>query len=354
MKTAVVILAGGSGTRLWPLSRNKAPKQFTALVNDKSLIRNTYERVVNDFGKENIFISTGLNFIDYVSKEIPEVDKDHLIVEPKRMDTAGTFGLISLKLKELGYTTVINLASDHYIGNVEEFVRVLKLAEEVNKSNPNNLLAIGLSPSYPATGYGYIEMGSPVGRFGKDIVFSVQSFTEKPDRETAQKFIEDWKYLWNANWFVFSPDYMIEQYKLHLNATLSHLENCYNLEFNSEKFLEEYSQCDKTSFEFGIVEKLKDILVIPASVGWSDIGFWKSVHEIITGHRKTKNVFVGNVISEDTKGTLVYSTDKKKLISVLGVKDLVVVDTGDALLVTTIDKSQDVKKIVEQLPEELK
>lgn len=354
MKTALVILAGGNGTRLWPLSTNKVPKQFSAIVNEKTLLRNAYERVAQQYDNNDIFISTNTSFFDLVKEELPEIKKENYILEPKKMDRTAAFGLITLILKDRGYDTVILVACDEYIENLNEFLRVLKVAEEVNQNHPTKLLLVGMNPNYPATGYGYIEMGEPVARIGKDIIFSVQSFKEKPDQKTAEQFVSDWKYLWNSGWFMFNPDFLIEKYKELVPETYRHLEKCYKLDPKSEEFLLEFSQCEAITFDIAIVEKLKDVIVLPASVGWSDVGSWKAVKDILTDHNYSENAFQANVIALETEGSLVYSKDKKKLITLLGVKDIVVVDTGDVLLVTTIEKSESVKKVVAEVNEDLK
>jgi mannose-1-phosphate guanylyltransferase len=353
-KTAVVIQAGGTGTRLWPLSRGNSPKQFKAIFNDQSLVRNTYDRLVQRYVNKDIFISTNISFTNFVKEQIPEIEDSNYILEPKKMDKTAAFGLINLILKDKGYDTVVLIACDDYIGNVHEFLHILNSAEEAIATHKDKVLLVGINPNHPATGYGYIEMGDSIGEYNKETVFKVQSFKEKPDLKTAEEYIADWRYLWNAGWFVFNCDFMIEKYKELVPDTHKHLENCYKLDPKSPEFLEEFSKCEEISFDVSVVEKLKDILVIPANIGWSDVGSWKLIKDILTERKEEENCFKGNVINVNSKGSFVYSTDSKKVIGVIGLENIAIIDTGDALLVTTLDKSQEVKKIVDQLPEEYK
>jgi mannose-1-phosphate guanylyltransferase len=353
MKTAVVILAGGTGTRLWPLSTNKVPKQFTSILDDKTLIRNTYERLTPQYDNNDIFLSVNIASEERIREQLPEIPQSNYIIEPKKMDRTAAFGLITFIVNSKGYDTVILIPCDDYIGNVEEFLRVLKTTEEVNEKYPQNLLLVGMNPYFPSTGYGYIEMGNPTARFNKDIVFAVQSFKEKPDKKTAEQFISDWRYLWNSGWFIYNTEYLLGKYKDLVPDTYLHLQNCYKLDPKSAEFLEEFSKCEAITFDIAITEKLQDVLVLPASVDWSDIGSWKLVKDIKSNNDK-ENVFIGNTDSIDTENTLVYATNKKKHIALLGVKDLVIVDTDDVLMITTLDKCQDVKKLVERAPDELK
>jgi mannose-1-phosphate guanylyltransferase len=354
MKTAIVINAGGTGTRLWPLSTKEFPKQFVSLVNDKSLLRNTFDPISRQYDVNDIYITTTTKFKDIVLKELPEFNPDNLILEPKKMDTAPAIGLMTFKLHEKGYDTVISLACDHNIIDTDEFLRILKVAEEVNQKHHDKLLLIGMSPNYAATGFGYIEMGAPIDRFNKDLVFNVDSFKEKPDKKTAERFLADWKYLWNASYFIFNPQFLLNQYEQFAKKTYESLSKCFNLDAESPEFLELFSQCEPIAFDYAIVEKLKDIIVLPASVGWSDIGSWKAVREIITDYDIEQNVFSANVLDVDSKGTVVFSKNKKKTIAVLGLEDVVIIDSDDVLLVTTIERCEEVKKLVEKAPDNLK
>jgi mannose-1-phosphate guanylyltransferase len=354
MRTAIVINAGGTGTRLWPLSTKELPKQFVSLINEKSLIRNTFERVAEQYDTKDIFVTTSVKFKDEIRKQLPEIPDENIILEAKKMDTGPAIGLMTFKMKERGYETVISIACDHNIEDVPEFLRILKVAEDVNQKYVDKMLLIGMSPNYAATGFGYIEMGAPVDRVDKDIIFSVESFIEKPERKRAEKLLADWKYLWNASYFIFNPDFLLSQYKKFSKETYELLEKAFKLDPLSKEFIALYSKTEAIAFEYMILEKLKDILVLPASVGWSDIGSWKAVKEILTDYDDDENVYSANVVDIDTKGCVIYSTDKKKTVAVLGLKNVVVLNTEDVLLVTTVDKSEDVKKLVEKVEDDLK
>jgi mannose-1-phosphate guanylyltransferase len=354
MKTAIIIQAGGTGTRLWPLSTNKSPKQFAGIINEKSLLRNTFDRVQQIAEIQDIFVSTSVKFEQNVLKEIPELSSKNIILEPKKMDTAPSLALTTFKLHELGYTTAISIACDHNILDVQKFLKTLQNAAATNQKYPNQLILVGMNPSFPSTGYGYIEMGEPKDRINEEIIFTVNSFKEKPDLKTAEKFVEDWKYLWNAGYFIYNPEFLLQKFAEHSPQTYNALKDTFKLDPKSPEFETAYTSCEAISVDYAIVEKLKDILVLPASVGWSDIGSWQAVHEILVDHDTRKNAFTGNVLEKDTKGSLVHSTNPNKLIALLGLKNIVVIDTGDVLLVADMNKCQDVKKLVEQAPDALK
>ena len=353
MKTAIVILAGGNGTRLWPVSRDKKPKQFHSIIDSKSLIRNVFERYLTQYKVDDIFISTNLQLLDLVRQELPEVLLTNYIIEPVKRDRTAAFGLISLNLQEKGYETVLIGACDEYIGNPEEYLRVLKLAEEINAEHPNQLLQVGMNPTFASIAYGYIEMGEPVARFGKDIVFSVASFKEKPDLKTAEKFINDWRYLWNSGWFIFNPDFMVNTYEKLAPETLEILRNCYKMPVESKEFETEYSKCAAEAFDIAIVEKMENKLVLPASVGWSDIGSWKGVKDILSGLNPDSNVFQGDVSAIDSCGNLVVSKTKRK-IALIGLKNIAIIDTEDCLFVSDLNLSENLKSVLKDIDDKYK
>lgn len=354
MKTAIVINAGGSGTRLWPVSREHYPKQFAQLINEKSLLRNTYERVAQQYDSRDIFVTTNVKFKELTLQELPEISPENLILEPKKMDTAPAIGLMTFRLKSRGYDTIISLHSDHNIADVTEFLRILKLSEEISEKYRDHLLLIGMNPSYPATGYGYIEMGDPIDRFSREIVFSVNSFKEKPYKELAEKFVSDWRYLWNAGYFIYRPDFLLDKYKELQPEMYELLKQCSAYDSESPEFLEIFSQCEPIAFDYAISEKLHETLVLPASVGWSDIGSWRTIRDIITNNNPEANVLLADVVQRDIEGVLAYSKNPKKKIALLGLKDIVVIDTEETLLVASIQKVEEIKKLIDEIPDNLR
>ena len=354
MKTAVVIQAGGVGTRLWPLSTQNLPKQFSKLVDGKSLLRSTFERIHKQYDHSDIFITSNIRFKDLILKEIPELSENNLILEPKKMDTTAIIGLTSFKMKSMGYETVISVACDHYIKDVNEFLKILKIAGQANEKYRDNLILIGMNPTYPSTGFGYIEMSAPVDRIDGETIFSVNTFKEKPDLKTAEKFISDWKYLWNASYFIFNPEFLLEKYKLLVENTYNILEKCFSLDPHSNEFLELFSKCDAIPFDYSILEKLDNTFVIPANVGWSDIGSWKAIHDMFSNDEIDQNISIGNSKFVNSEGSLIYSPGSDKLIAVLGLNNIIVINTPDVTFITNRENSENVKKMVDEVEDKLK
>ncbi len=347
MKTAILIAAGGTGTRLWPLSTKKSPKQFVKLLGDKSLLRQTYERFLTDYSVEDIFISTSLRFKDLLRKEVPEIPEENIIYEPISMDTGPAICLATSYLMNKGYGKTVYISCDCQILKVEEFIRLIKIAVAVLEKYPDQIALIGLNPTFPAITLGYIEMSEPVDRIDGEVIFKVNSFKEKPDLETAKDFVDDWKYLWNASYFIFRNDEMLNQFERSANETLELINKALKYDFESIEFQENYSKTFKQAFDYMILEKTKDIIVLPANIGWSDVGTYRTIHELnkkdING-----NYIEGRVITSDLKNSLVVNRTQK-MLAIHGVENIIVVQTENSTLVTTIQNSDELKKLIEKL-----
>lgn len=349
--TVVVIMAGGSGTRLWPLSRRAHPKQFQAFLSEKTLLEETYDRAKRVVPAERIFVSTGAQYQDRVLDLLPELTKDRLLLEPALRNTGPAIGLVATLIrKRIPGATIATIASDHAIENEDAFETSLRFALETVSAHRDKLCVVGINPTKPDTGLGYIRTGKPLeGKKGDDQAFFVDAFQEKPDRKTAEAYLEDWRYLWNAGYFIFSAESMlgwIREYAPELSRILGEIEGGADLG-------KTYEQAKNEPVDTMLVEKLspESRIVIPASIRWSDIGTWSSLFDFLSHKHGEESFGFGNTVEMEGSGNLVYGSEKRT-VTLFGVEDLVVVDTDDALLVTRRDRAADVKKLIGKLKDD--
>lgn len=354
----ILILAGGGGKRLWPISRKNNPKQIQPILGKKTLLEETYNRFFGHFDQKNIYISTNSNHADFVRRAIKNFNQKNLIIEPKKKDTAAAIGLAAVKIAKNNPTAIIVTAnSDAYIKDNKEYLKILKLGEEVVKKNPQKTVLVGVKPRYPETGYGYIKLRSPAFapqkaelQRGKQKILEVERFVEKPDAETAKKYVESGEYLWNPAIFIWRVDYLLSLYKKYLpemHSILMKIGEAIGKKDEAKILKKEFSRIKPISIDYGIMEKEKEMLVIPGNFGWADIGHWRAVAEVLRGEG-LKDIVRGDYISYDSSGNLIYNFSKK-LIGVCGLKDTIIVETDDTLLVCPKDKAQLVKNLVEKI-----
>src|SRR3989339_200636 len=314
----ILILAGGGGKRLWPVSRKKNPKQVQPILGDKTLLEETYNRFVGNFDKKNIYISTNSNQVNFIKKAIKNFDKKNLIIEPEKKDTAAAVGLAATIIAKKNPKGIIATAnSDAHIENSKEYLKILKLGEETVKNNPQKTVLIGVKPRYP---------------------------------ETAEKYIESGEYLWNPAIFIWRVDYLLSLYAKYLPemySILMKIQESIGKKNEARILKQEFSKIKPISIDYGIMEKEKEMLVVPGDFGWADIGHWRAVEEALSDKNK-KNVIKGNCVSHDSDGNLIYNFTKK-VVGICGLKDMIVVETDDALLVCPKDKAQLVKNLVEEI-----
>lgn len=347
-----VILAGGIGTRLWPLSRVSKPKQFQKLTNGKSMLQETYERI-SFLKPEDIYIATNQQFFEEIIAQLPDVQMDNIILEPALRDTATCIGFAAMILSLKNPKDVMAVIyADHLVKDNKEFKNKLLTAEKVAKEK-KTLNIIEVKARFPNVNLGYVEVGKKVDEVLGNDVLEFKKFTEKPDLKTAQKFFASYKYLWNTGMYVWRIDTILKKYEKHLPDTFQRLMKMKKSigEKNEQIVItKEYSECKKISIDYAIMEKVntKEVLIIPAEFGWSDVGTWESIHDELV-EKKEDNVFHGKHIAIDTKGSLIRTDNPNKIIASIGLEDMVVVDTPDALLICPKNRSQDVKKIVKKL-----
>jgi len=350
----IIILAGGSGTRLWPMSRSKKSKQFTAVIGEKTLLETTLNRFAGVYPKSKIFISTTPQCINNIKKILPDFPEKNIIVEPERRDTAAAMGYVAgfMSLIEPDEPMVF-IPSDHYIRNTAKFLEVLKVAEE-NIKKTGKLIDVGIVPETPSTALGYTNIGKRISNQAGIEIYEFLGHKEKPVYEKAKEYIKSGDYLWHGNFYMWTPKFFLQAFKKYAPEVYSPLEKVIKLleqKGESKEIAQRYSEIPRVMIDYAVTEKMspKDILIIKGEFGWSDIGDWNVLHKKATLEKdESGNVFKGDWINLDTTQSLIYSYSGK-VVATIGVDDMIIVDTPDALLVCPKGRSQDVKKIVEEM-----
>lgn len=351
-----VILAGGSGTRLWPMSRKNKPKQFYSFMGEKTLLQETFERINTIMPAEKIFISTLEKFKDEIIHQLPQILQQNIIAEPSSKNTGPALGLIATVIAKKNKDAIVGtFASDHVVLNNNNFKSVVESAYKAIKKYPDRLIAIGLKPTKPDTGLGYIKMGRSKSKILGNPVFEVSEFVEKPDLKTAQKFISGWEYLWNACYYVFKASEMLKWFKEFDAPVAKKLERIGELLDKSkgeDEIRKIYNSLDEVAIEYAIVnkKKFKKVLVMPADLGWSDIGTWSSLFEMLSEQFGSNIVSRGHHIDYNSKNCLVYSNDK--LIATVGMQNTIIVDVADATLILNKENAQEIKELLLKMKNE--
>ncbi len=345
------IMAGGVGTRLWPLSRHNRPKQALHLIGQRTMFQHAVERLTPLFPPENILVVTGPGHAGLLRPQAPQLPPTNWLIEPAGRNTGPAVGLAAVHLHRRDPDAIMAmLTADHYIGRVERFRAVLTAAADIARQG--KIVTLGIKPTFPATGFGYIRQGEPLGRFGGFEAFQATRFTEKPDAATATAFVESGQYTWNSGMFIWRVDRVLAEFQRQRPQMYAHLmaiAEAVGTPREQRVLTEVWPQLEKISVDYAIMEGAQEVVVIPVDIGWSDVGSWATLLDIIPGDEQG-NVVIGTHMGLDTTRTLVHGG--KRLIVTIGLEDMIVVDTGDALLICPRDRAQDVKAVVERLQNE--
>lgn len=347
-----LILAGGQGTRLWPLSRRTKPKQFQKLLGRKTMFQQTLERLFPVFSKKDIFVSTNEEYVKEIRAEAPDLPPKNIIAEPERRERVAAISLFLTKIKEEEFAEpLLVLPSDHLIKNEKDFQKALLAGGEFIKQNSQYILTFGAKPAFPDTGLGYIKKGDPVSNGVNNFkIYKVSFFKEKPNLKRAKNYLKNKNYFWNMGIFFFTPRLMERAIKEFVPDTYERYKRIREAvgkpNFNSV-LKREYREMDAVSFDYSILENYQKLAVLPLDVGWSDVGSWTVLKNCLASGNN--NFIKGNYLGIDSRNVMVYGSTNKQLVAALGVKDLIIALTDDIVLICNKDDSQKVKKLVEKL-----
>ena len=353
-----VIMAGGGGTRFWPWSREERPKQVLPILSSRSMIRQTVERIRPLVPREKILIVTSRSQALKLHQEVPQIPRCNLLLEPEGKNTAPCLVLAAVHIQNSNPEGVmIALPADHHIGKRKEFLGTLRRAAEF-ASREDYLLTLGITPTGPETGYGYIQKGEILGRVKGTPIFRAKAFREKPTLRKARGYLRRGGYLWNSGMFIWRAETFlraVEEFLPQVHLPMLDLKDCLGRRGGGKVLERVYSRCPSISVDYGIMEKARNVALIESRFGWSDVGSWSVLGELwpkdpkgnvhLRGDKSRSN----KIVSIDSSGCVIRG--EKNLIAVLGLKDIVVAEAGQAILVCPRHRAQDVRQVLEELKE---
>ncbi len=347
MTMITVIIAGGSGTRLWPLSTSSNPKQLLKLTNDLSMVQNTYERASRM--SKDVYVVPDISHADALKAQLSELDDDHFVVEPGRRGTANCIvaALAHISKRHDRNEPIAFIHSDHHIRDVDGFARSFGTAQRLS-SDRQEIVLIGIEPSYPATGFGYIERADEVDDFGT--AYTVKSFKEKPDFETAKRYMLSGNYFWNCGYFVGSVDTFLNEMKQYAPDLLANYEALISIgDVNSDEYKNTYLSFENEVIDVALIEKSQSLLVVPASFDWMDVGNFKDLHEANESDVLGNHFRGDNIHSIEVENAYIRNDSPDKHIAVIGLDNVVVVNTDNGLLVARKDLAHKVGEIAKKI-----
>ncbi len=351
----ILIVAGGSGTRLYPRSRENKPKQFQTIIGKKTLIEQTYDRAAELVPPQQIYVSINKKYTDLLREYLPDIPEENIIAEPVKRNTAPAMALATAFIAKKDPRAVIaSLHSDHLILRKEIFNRAIKAGFDFIDKNKNTIATIGIQPTSPHTGYGYIER-QDIHSQNKDFtMYNVSRFVEKPNHKTALDYLRQGTFYWNAGYFIFSAAHLLNETKRNqptIHRTIVEIIKSADSQ-NYHKILDrEFRKMPDIAIDVAIMEQTKKLAVIPADLGWSDVGSWDSVSDLLNNDEKTNegNYCEGLVVNIDTHNSVILSPSGQKLVATIGLDNIIVVATDDAIIISQKGRTEEIKKVVEAL-----
>jgi mannose-1-phosphate guanylyltransferase len=350
-----VIMAGGGGTRLWPLSRQARPKQMLKLGGERTLFQISVDRLKGLFPVEQIYVVTAASQAEELQSEIPEIPEENYVLEPEPRGTASAIGLSAVVLQKRDPQAMMAVVTaDHFIKNEKKFLHILKAGREA--ASQGYLVTLGIRPTFPAVGFGYIQRGGYLDTFSGVDVFIAQRFVEKPDRQTAESYFKGEEHSWNSGMFIWRTEVIlgeIERQMPTLHSALLKIGETYDTPQKEEVFKKYWMSLYSETIDYGIMEQAKNVVVVPArGLGWSDVGNWSAIYHVLPDDDQGNVIQCKDHMGINTNNTLVFANgNSDRLIATIGIEDLVIVDTGDVLLVCSREQAQDVREIVNLLKE---
>jgi len=343
-----LIMAGGTGSRLWPRSRTQHPKQFLDITGDLTMLQQSQHRLLPLIPIERTLVATNRQYVEIVARQLPHIPPENILGEPVGRGTAAAIGLAAVHLRKRAPEALMAvLTADHLIKKTDTFRQVLQAAADI--ASEDWLVTLGITPNYPETGYGYIERGEFLGMVGEFEGYRVERFVEKPDLARAETYVSTGNYAWNSGMFIWKVRRILEEMERHMPemyAGLLEIETSLSTSEADETLSKIFPTLPAQTIDYGIMEKAERVAMLPVDIGWHDVGSWSAVYDVLP-RDKANNVVVGRHITPDTHNSLIYSP--KRLVATIGLDDVVIVDTDDVLLVCLRSRAQDVKKLVDIL-----